>query len=188
MTEQAAAASPYRPVKLPPIPDDLLSGAAFEDVLGVPAPEPRSGMSMLAAAAAPLVVKAAFAEPLMVRKMSVVVPMTDELLAEASDMREAQALMLRLLTGTATPEERAVFAERKARREAERAAAYEAAVAEWEQVRARHADSPAVLAVLDIHQPDDDGRLECQHPVSGWESDQEEWPCSTYVAIRDAVQ
>jgi hypothetical protein len=44
-----------------------------------------------------------------------------------------------------------------------------------------------VLAVLDIHQPDEDGRLECQHPYFGWESDAEDWPCSTYVAIRDAV-
>jgi hypothetical protein len=151
-------------------------------------PDPRSAMSQLAALAAPMVVAAAFTPPLLARKVAMVVPMTPELLAEAQEMSDAQALMLRLLDGTATPEERSAAEERKARYEAERDAKRDAAVAEWEQVRARYADSPAVLAVLDIHQPAEDGSLECRHPVFGWESDAEDWPCETYVAIRNAVR
>ncbi|HEX7630560.1 MAG TPA: hypothetical protein VF388_00390 [Lacunisphaera sp.] len=149
------------------------------------ASEPRGGFLAPPTLMAPLIVEAAFA-PLMVSKMTSVVPMTPELLAEAQEMSDAQALMLRLLDGTATPEERAAADERKARYEAEREAKHDAAVAEWEQVRARYADVPAVLAALDIHQPDGE-RLECQHPIGGWEADPEDWPCSTYVAIRDAV-
>lgn len=149
-------------------------------------PEPQGGFLVPRALLAPLMVEAAFA-PLMVHKMTACVPMTPELLTEAVEIREAQALMLRLLDGTATPEERAAADERKARYKAEREAKHDAAVAEWEQVRARYADVPAVLAALDIHQPDDE-RLECQHPIGGWEADPEDWPCSTYVAIRDAVK
>jgi hypothetical protein len=145
-------------------------------------------MSQLAAAYAPMVVAAAFAPPLLARKVSMVVPMTPELLAEAQEMSDAQALMVRLLDGTATPEEQAAADERKARYKAERDAKHAAAVAEWEATRARYADSPAVLAVLDIHQPDEDGHLECQHPYFGWESDAEDWPCSTYEAIKEAVR
>lgn len=145
-------------------------------------------MDELAKSFAPLVAQAAFAQPILVRKVAVCVPMTPELLAEVDEMREAQNLMVRLLNGTATAEERAEHEVRKAAHQVERGAAHAAAVAEWEQLRARYADSPAVLAVLDIHQPAVDGSLECQHPVSGWEADAEGWPCSTYEAIRDAVK
>lgn len=144
-------------------------------------------MHELAKSFAPLVAQAAFAQPILVRKMAVCVPMTPELLAEANEMRDAQDLMMRLLDGTATPEERAEHAAHKAAHRAERDAAHAAAVAEWQQLRERYADSPVVVAVLDIHQPNDDGSLECTHPVSGWEAYDETWPCSTYEAIRDAV-
>jgi hypothetical protein len=89
--------------------------------------------------------------------------------------------------GPRTPEERAEMEARRAEREAERVRQRAAAVNEWEQLRQQYADSPAVLVVLDIHQPTDDGSLECQHPVSGYEADPEDWPCSTYEAIRNAV-
>lgn len=125
--------------------------------------------------------------PLLVRKMAVVVPMTAEMLAEGREYREGIELMHRLASGTATPEEKAAAAERAAAHKAEHAAKHAAAVAEWEAVRARYADSPAVLAVLDIHQVDDSfGELGCTHPISGWEAESEEWPCSTFEAIRDA--
>jgi hypothetical protein len=94
--------------------------------------------------------------------------------------------MMRIALGTATPEEIAAREERRARWQAERDAKHAAAVAEWEQVRQRYADSPAVLAVLDIHQPTDD--LECDHPVAGYEAWAEDWPCGTYQAIKGAVQ
>lgn len=87
-----------------------------------------------------------------------------------------------------TAEEEAAGKAAHAAWKAKRAEQVAAAVAEWQQVRKQYADSPAVLAVLDIHQPDPDGRLECTHPVFGYEGDEEDWPCSTYEAIRDAVR
>lgn len=84
-----------------------------------------------------------------------------------------------------TPEERAVAEARRAAWKAESDRKHAAAVAEWQQVRERHADSPTVLAVLDIHQPTEDGSLECQECEH---ADQlVSWPCSTYEAIRDAT-
>ncbi len=86
-----------------------------------------------------------------------------------------------------TPEERAAAEARRAAWKAESNRKHAAAVAEWQQVCEQHADSPQLLAVLDIHQPTTDGSLECQHPYFGYESDPEDWPCSTYEAIRDAA-
>ena len=147
-------------------------------------PQRRNAFGLLAEAGAPLIVIAKDALP--VRKMSIVVPMTPELLAEQQEMAESNALILRLLNGTATPEERAIAEARRAAWKADSEARHAAAVAEWQQVRERYAGSPAILAVLDIHQPADDGSLDCAHPYFGYESDPEDWPCSTYEAIRDA--
>lgn len=61
-------------------------------------------MDELAKSFAPLVAQAAFAEP--VRKLSIVLPMTPELLADSEVDREGEALMVRLLSGTATPRRR----------------------------------------------------------------------------------
>ncbi len=88
---------------------------------------------------------------------------------------------------TPTPEEAAESHKRWLAHRAQKQADHAAAVAEWEALRQQHAGSPAVLAVLDIHRPDDEGRLECAHPVFGWESDAEDWPCSTYTAIKEAT-
>lgn len=63
------------------------------------------------------------------------------------------------------------------------------ALADWRVVRDRYAHVPAVTAALDIHQPKDHGPFDgigCAHPVSGGEADPEEWPCSTFVAIKEA--
>lgn len=111
------------------------------------------------------------------------VPMTAEMITEASRAREARFREHQRFM--ASPEGKAVVAARKAEHEAKREAERAAAVTEWEEVRLRYADSPAVLAVLDIHQPTEDGS-ECQHPISGWEADRIEWPCETFEAIRDA--
>lgn len=104
---------------------------------------------------------------------------TNELLGDTVDVSH--------LFEPPTPEQVAASKERYAQYRAEQEAQRVAAIAEWESVRERYADSPAVLAVLEIHQPTVDGSLECQHPVYGYESDAEDWPCSTYEAIRDAV-
>lgn len=148
-------------------------------------PEPRGAFGQLAQLYAPLIVgtMTALTE---VRKMTSVVSVSAEELADAEGMREAEQQMIRLLDGTATPEERAEAAARRAAWQADRDRRHAAAVTEWEQVRARYADQPAVTAVLDIHQPTD--RLECAHPVFGYEGDDEDWPCSTFEAIRDAAQ
>ena len=194
MTEPDAP-SPFRRVDFPPIPDELLGGSGFEDVIAthgpravhsVTVPEPRGASGWLADVLGAPIVVGAMTDLTQVRKMSTVVSVSAEELADAEGMREASEAMLRLFNGTATPEEKAAAEARRAAWKADRDARHATAVADWEQTRARHADSPAVLAVLDIHKPDDEGRLECAHPVFGWESDAEDWPCSTYEAIRDA--
>lgn len=57
---------------------------------------------------------------------------------------------------------------------------------DWTATRNRYADVPALLAVLELHQPKDDnhGWPECSYA----ESDEyaTEWPCSTYTAIKEA--
>lgn len=148
-------------------------------------PEPRGAFGQLAQLYAPLIVgtMTALTE---IRKMSVCVPITTEMYEEAREIREGEQQMLRLLNGTATPEERAQAAARRAAWQADRDRRHAAAVTEWEQLRARYADQPAVTAVLDIHQPTD--RLECAHPVFGYEADAEDWPCSTFEAIKEAPE
>lgn len=114
------------------------------------------------------------------------VPMTAEIITEASRARKARFREHQRFM--ASPEGKAVVAARKAEHEAKREAERAAAVTEWEEVRRRYADSPAILAVLDIHQVGGYfGEVACAHPISGWEAESEEWPCSTFEAIRDAV-
>jgi hypothetical protein len=169
----------------------ILADAGFGDTLPEPAPEMphvperRGALESLADLAAPLVASTMYSMT-MVTKMAHVIPLTPELAAEVTDTSEAHARMVRFLTGTATPQERAEAAARAAAWKADRERRQAEAIADWEATRARFADSPAVLAVLDIHQPDEE-RLECQHPYFGWESDAEDWPCSTYEAIKGAV-
>lgn len=101
---------------------------------------------------------------------------------------EAIPGMMRVALGTATPEEIAANEERRARYLAEQQVKNTEAIAEWQALREQHAGSPAIVAVLDIHRPTEDGgMIECQHPVFGYEADAEDWPCSTYLAIRDAA-
>lgn len=86
-----------------------------------------------------------------------------------------------------TPEERAEAEARHAAYKARKKAEHAEAVTEWEQLREQHAGSPAVVAVLDIHHPDDEGRMECAHLTFGYEADAEDWPCTTYTAIKEAT-
>lgn len=123
-------------------------------------------------------------EPLLATKASYYLSISPELLADAD---ATLAGWEKFVFGPSAPEERAEMEARRAAYEADRRKRHAAAVAEWQQVRDRHADSPAIVAVLDIHKPSPDGSLECTHPVSGWEADAEGWPCSTYEAIRDAA-
>jgi hypothetical protein len=95
--------------------------------------------------------------------------------------------VLRELIEAPTPEEAAEAEVRRAAYMERKRAEHAAAVAEWEALREHYAHSPAVLAVLDIHHPDDEGRMECAHLTFGWESDAEDWPCSTYTAIKEAT-
>jgi hypothetical protein len=114
-----------------------------------------------------------------VRKMSAYVSMSTEEYEEGTAFARAYQEWSAL-----TPQERAA---RTAERDAQRLAQHDAAVAEWEALRERYAGSPAVVAVLDIHHPDDEGRMECAHPAFGYEADAEDWPCSTYTAIKEAT-
>lgn len=133
--------------------------------------------------------EASTASALLVAKYAVHIPLSADLAAEReadrAAMHERIDLNHRLATGTATAEEKAEQAIRAAAYKADREAKHAAAVAEWEALRARYADSPAVLAVLDVHPVADDG-LECDHEIAGYEADRIEWPCETIVAIRDA--
>lgn len=143
---------------------------------------PRSGFLVPDPLRAQLVDAVANPKPveprLEVRKMSAYVSMSTEEYEEGTAFARAYQEWSAL-----TPQQRAA---RAAERDAQRAARHATAVTEWEALRERYAGSPAVVAVLDIHRPDDEGRLECAHPVFGYESDAEDWPCSTYTAIRDA--
>lgn len=88
----------------------------------------------------------------------------------------------------------ACHAKLQADREARVAGELAAAVTEWEQARQQHTDSPVVLAVLDLHQPEDAdnahyyiGCRECEES-DGLESTRpEHWPCNTYTTMRDAT-
>jgi hypothetical protein len=144
--------------------------------------EPRrpTGFEALAEQYGGLIATAANAKPveprLEVRKMEAYVQVSREQLDEAAT-----------LFRTPTPEERAEAEARHAAYRARKQAEHAEAVTEWEQLRERYAGSPAVVAVLDIHRPDDEGRLECAHLTFGYESDAEDWPCSTYTAIKEAT-
>lgn len=125
-------------------------------------------------------------EPLLGEKIGYYLSISPELL-EDSQWANGIPGMVSIALGTASPEEIAAADVRRAAWEAERARKQAAAIADWQQLRERHANTPAVLAVLDIHQPTTDGTLECQHPAYGYEADGEDWPCSTFEAIKGAV-
>lgn len=75
----------------------------------------------------------------------------------------------------------------RARHEAERSARLAGLQAEWQALRDQYRDVPALLAVLDVHQPDEEHVGDCAHPYFGWEGDAEEWPCTTIEAIKGAT-
>jgi hypothetical protein len=91
-----------------------------------------------------------------------------------------------------TPDEHAAC---RARKEAERIeqvkAAAESAATEWERLRARHAFTPTILAVLDLHHPEPGyRRINCGHceQHDGMEdTEQVPWPCATFTAICNTV-
>jgi hypothetical protein len=65
--------------------------------------------------------------------------------------------------------------------------------AEWVAVQAEYertcelcTGQPAALAALDVHHPEDHYGISCA--LSESEEYDTEWPCSTYVAIRDAAR
>jgi hypothetical protein len=94
------------------------------------------------------------------------------------------------LRGNAEPEPHAACHARAAAVRAERAAAAESdALFHWEQERTRHPDSPALLAVLDLHRPkrgyESAGCSECEQHHSYKDVEPVPWPCPTYIAVRD---
>jgi hypothetical protein len=97
----------------------ILDDAGFGDALPEPGaeiphvPERRGALESLADLAAPLIASTMYSMT-MVTKMAHVIPLTPELAAEVADTSEAQAAMVRLLNGTATPEEKAAAEERRA--------------------------------------------------------------------------
>ncbi len=179
--------SPLRwPLPLPTFPDDGILPGSVEDVMGL-TQTPRGAFGQPAVPGGFLIPPGAFdglidsvvnARPVLaVEKVVSFVHVSPDLLDDTVTINFRPP----------TPEDRAVAEARRAAWKAESDRRHAEAVAEWEQVRERHADSPQLLAVLDIHQPATDGSLECQHPYFGYESDAEDWPCSTYEAIRDAA-
>jgi hypothetical protein len=81
-------------------------------------------------------------------------------------------------------------AKAEAERTARATAEFDAAIAAWRQVCDQYADTPAVLAVLNLHQPTlGHASAECDHceQYDGMEgTEQAPWPCPTYAAVRDA--
>lgn len=120
-----------------------------------------------------------------VTKITAIIPTTPELIAEQADIRAGYQLMHRIMSGTATPEEITQYEARKAADKAETDQRRTTAITEWQQLRERYADMPAVIAVLDIHRPDGSDHLECE--LSEEDELPTDWPCSTYQAIRNAV-
>lgn len=195
MTEQPDAPSPYRPVALPTFPDDGILDASMEEVIGLalsgnhiytrspprviycwekPEPFGTFGEQLESGHGSDLVAIAGSMQQ--VTKMRAVVSMSQELRDD----------WVTISLAPPTAEQRVEAEARQAAWQTDRDRRHAEAVAEWERVRARYADSPAVTAVLDLHEPTD--RLECTHEVFGYEADAEDWPCSTYLAIRDAPQ
>jgi hypothetical protein len=76
-------------------------------------------------------------------------------------------------------------AEKAAQLERDKAASV-AARERWQQLRQRHAGSPELSAVLDLHRPNDHAVAECGHceESDGMEATQNvRWPCPTFQAI-----
>ncbi len=82
-------------------------------------------------------------------------------------------------------------AKAEAERTAKATAEFEAVIATWLQVCNQYADTPAVLAVLNLHQPTlGHASVECEYceRYDGMEgTEQAPWPCPTYAAVRDAL-
>jgi hypothetical protein len=79
-------------------------------------------------------------------------------------------------------------AKAEAERTARATAEFEAAIAAWRQVCDQYADTPAVLVVLNLHQPTlGHASAECEHCERYDGTEQVPWPCPTYVAVRDAT-
>lgn len=102
----------------------------------------------------------------------------------------------RLSEGQKSP--KTLAAEQAARKTAaEQAQA--AALAEWEQLRARIPETPEGLtlrALLDEHEPYLDSSLAhvkgpaCEHcdQIGGWEREGVEWPCANYEIIKEGME
>jgi hypothetical protein len=124
--------------------------------------------------------------PLFARKITAVVPMTPEMATEIAENNnlltaawEAAKAWDRL-----SPEEKARI---QAERDAEAAAKYAEAEADWQATCLRLADNPQAAAALVIHQPERHvNEVHCAHPVDGAEAECEDWPCGTYTAIKEA--
>jgi hypothetical protein len=119
-------------------------------------------------------------EPLMATKFSVPIRVSAEDLAFAEEMREHERRLAAM-----TPEQRA---ERRARQDAERAAAYAEALAGWQAVCDRLTGNASALAALRIHKPSNSsGWISCAHCQEGADGDPVEWECETFTAIRGAT-
>jgi hypothetical protein len=190
--------SPFERVQFPPIPDSgIIPGATAEEVIGLALTPPL--LAMLETAETRL--QARLAEQHVWLHGTGAIDVSDfdvpAFVRSASPLQLGQHMIAymgvpnELLDDTVTVDFRptsemwkASAERRQAALQAERDAKFTSAADEWETLRAHHADSPAIAAVLDLHQPTD--RLECTHEVFGYEADAEDWPCSTYLAIRDA--
>jgi hypothetical protein len=116
--------------------------------------------------------------PLTATKFSMPMRVSADDLAWADEMREHECRLAAM-----TPQERA---ERRARQDAERAAAYAEALADWQAVYDRLAGNAPALAALGIHRPMGTANwLSCAHCREG-DSDPVEWPCETFTAIKGA--
>jgi len=116
--------------------------------------------------------------PPAVRKFSIPLSVSAADLTDAQEMREHERRRTAM-----TPER----AERRARQDAERAAALAAAVVDWQAVCDRLASNAPALAVLAIHKPANSyGWRSCAHCREGDECDLVGWPCETFTAVKDA--
>lgn len=127
---------------------------------------------------------------------------SDQLRAKAAALRgsTSKPTFGQLLTAAGISAGRSpkALAEDKAARKAAAERAQAAALAEWEQLRARLPETPEGLtlrALLDEHKPYLDSSLAavkgpaCEHcdQIGGWEREGVEWPCANYEIIKEGM-
>jgi len=119
---------------------------------------------------------------------------SDQLRAQAAALRNRITAPAMAQAGVSFGTSSKALAEEKAARKVAAEQAQAAALAEWEQLRERMAETQEGLtlrALLDTHKPylgEYSYRIECDHCLEGsYDVERAEWPCESYAIIKEGM-